>query len=218
MSAPSASENHVPVDPRVWKGFAILAAAAVVFSFFSSFLFLVTIAAMAGQLAFFRNPERHPPEGDAPVSPADGKVVDIETCFEDRFLNEEAVRIGIFLSIFNVHVNRSPLKGIIRYQKYEPGKFLNALDAESARVNESNWIGIDGGVRKALVRQISGAIARKIFWDVPVGEGLERGAKFGIICYGSRAEVYVPKRLFRATVQIGQNVRAGETLLGEWLS
>lgn len=172
---------------------------------------------MGAQLAFFRDPERHPPAGDNPVSPADGKVVDIETVFEERFLNEEAVRIGIFLSIFNVHINRSPLKGIVRYQKYEPGKFLNALEAESAKVNEANWIGVDGGDRKALVKQISGAIARKIHWDVPVGEGLERGQKFGIICYGSRTEVYIPKRLFKPSVQIGQNVKGGETLLGEWL-
>jgi phosphatidylserine decarboxylase len=207
----------MPLDPRVWKGFAVLCAAAVVFSFFSDFLFLAAIFGMVLQLTFFRDPERHPPAGDAPVSPADGKIVDIENCFEDRFLNEEAVRIGIFLSILNVHVNRSPIKGIIRYQKYEPGKFLNALDKECVKVNESNWIGVDGGSRKALVRQISGAIARKIYWDVPVGEELERGQKFGIICYGSRTELYVPKRLFKPTVQLGQNVKAGETLLGEWI-
>ncbi len=206
------------IDPRAWRGFFILAGLAVIGCFFSTVLFFLALGGMLIQLAFFRNPDRVPPAGDQPVSPADGKVVDIETCFEDHFLKEEAVKVGIFLSVFNVHVNRSPLKGVVRYQKHEPGKFLNALKKESVKQNECNWMGIDGGVRKAVVRQISGAIARKIYWDKPVGEELERGEKFGIICYGSRTEFYAPKRLFKPSVQIGQNVKAGETLLGEWLS
>ncbi len=208
----------MPIDPRAWKGFIFVTIVASGITFFLPGLFLPGLFAMACHLAFFRDPVRPLPPGDGPLSPADGRVCEIETCFEDRFLKEEAWRVGVFLSVFDVHVNRSPIKGALAYQKYEKGKFLNALDKESVKVNECNWLGIDGGERKALVRQISGAIARRIHCDVTMGEGLARGGKIGIICYGSRAEIYLPKRLFRPSVTIGQYVKAGQTILGEWVN
>ena len=92
----------------------------------------------------------------------------------------------------------------------------NALNKESVKLNESNWIGIeDAGVR-ILVRQISGAIARRIHCDVALEQSVDRGSKLGIICYGSRTECYIPKRIFKPTIQIGSRAKAGETILGEW--
>lgn len=208
---------RINVDPRVKPGLMIFSCLAGIFALTSQELFLLTALLMiACQIAFFRDPERNIPAGDSPVSPADGVVADITDCAEERFLNEEAVKIGIFLSIFNVHVTRSPIAGEVRFQKYEPGKFMNALNPESAKKNECNWIGFAANGRKALIRQISGAIARKIFWDVKIGQGLQKGEKVGIICYGSRTEFYAPKRFFKTHVRLGDKVKAGETILGEW--
>ena len=100
--------------------------------------------------------------------------------------------------------------------KYAPGKFLNALRKESVYHNESNWIGLEEGGKRILVRQMAGAIARRIYWDVALGQSVERGQKVGMICYGSRVECMVPKRLFQPAVQAGERVRAGQSLLGNW--
>lgn len=209
---------RISVDPRVKPGLMIFLCLAGIFALTSQeLLLLAALLIIACQLAFFRDPERKIPEGDLPVSPADGVVVDITDCREERFLNEEAVKIGIFLSIFNVHVTRSPIAGAVQFQNYEPGKFINALSPNSAKKNESNWIGFAAGGRKALIRQISGAIARKIFSDVKIGQGLQKGEKVGIICYGSRTEFYAPKKSFKTHVRLGDKVKAGETILGEWI-
>lgn len=205
-------------DRRIYPGLLVLAIFAGAFFFWGQGpLLFLSLFAVAWQLFFFRDPIRKVPESGGPVSPADGKVVDISECDEPLFLHEKAVKIGIFLSVFNVHVNRSPEAGVLKFQKHRPGKYLNALKEESAIQNECNWMGLVSSRGPLLVRQISGAIARKIFWDYKIGDSLERGQKFGIICYGSRAELYVPKRLFRATVEIGQKVKAGESILGQWL-
>jgi phosphatidylserine decarboxylase len=172
---------------------------------------------LAAHGAFFRDPNRIPPPGDAVLSPADGTVSEVSAVFEDRFLKEEAVKIGIFLSVFVPHVNRAPAEGVVRYLRYEPGKFLNALSKKSAQENESNWIGIEQAEKCILMRQIAGAIARRIHCDVRMEQVLTRGERVGIICYGSRAECYVPKRFFRVSVHVGDNMKAGETILGEWL-
>ena len=209
---------RIPIDPRVKTGLMIFLCLAGIFALTSQeALLILTLCLLACQLAFFRDPKRESPPGNAPVSPADGKIVDIAECYEPHFLKEEAVKVGIFLSIFNAHVNRSPLAGVVQFQKYEPGKFLNALNKDSVKKNECNWIGVASEDYKALVRQISGTIARKIFSDVKIGQGLKRGDKVGIICYGSRTEFFAPKRLFKSSVRVGDHVKAGQTILGEWL-
>ena len=172
--------------------------------------------ASCGPGAFFRDPYREPPRAQGLLAPADGTVVQIEEVFEDRFLHEHAVRIRIFLSVFDVHVTRSPLAGIIKYQNYVPGKFLNALRREAFDHNESNWIGIENRARRILVRQLTGAIARRIYSDVIIGQVMGRGEKLGMICYGSGVEVYIPRRLFRTDVRVGQHVSGGRTILGTW--
>ncbi|MBI4388421.1 MAG: phosphatidylserine decarboxylase family protein [Candidatus Omnitrophica bacterium] len=209
---------RIPIDRRVSVGAAILCFLAFIFSFwnltFAGFFVLLLI----GHLTFFRDPNRTPSPGNGPVSPADGTVVHISTEYEPRFLKEQAVRIGIFLSVFNVHVNRSPVEGEVTYLQYEPGRFLNALSKESVVQNESNWIGLRNKNQSAFVRQIAGTIARRIHCDVSVAARLKRGQKFGIICYGSRVECWIPQRMFQPRISLGERVKAGKTLLGEWES
>ncbi|MBI4549419.1 MAG: phosphatidylserine decarboxylase [Candidatus Omnitrophica bacterium] len=207
---------RLPIDRRAWPGAFILAVLALVAGFIFWKAALCFVFLLAGHILFFRDPERRIPAGLSPVSPADGKVVDVSTVYEDRYLKENAVKIGIFLSIFNAHVSRAPVAGRVGYQDYVLGKFLNALDEESVIKNESNWIGIGDGDRAVLVRQIAGGIARRIFWQVKPGDRLERGERFGIICYGSRFECYLPERHFKPAVKKGQKVKAGLTILGDW--
>jgi len=104
----------------------------------------------------------------------------------------------------------------LAWQEYVPGRFLNALHPDAALKNESNWLGFHDGEKKFVVRQISGLIARHIHWDIQKGERLERGDKIGIICYGSRAEIYLPAGQFEASVQLGDAVKSAETVLGVW--
>jgi len=171
---------------------------------------------LLGQLLFFRDPHRDPPREEGLLAPADGTVVKIDEVFEDRFLHEQAVRIRIFLSIFDVHTTRSPLAGIIKYQNYVKGKFFNALRKDAFDHNESNWIGIENRARRILVRQLTGAIARRIYSDVAIGQVMGRGEKLGMICYGSGVEICIPQRMFRASVRVGQHVSGGLTILGAW--
>ena len=129
------------------------------------------------------------------VSPADGKVVEITRLEHDEFIGGPAVRIGIFLSIFNVHLNRAPVACRVIALRYSPGEFLNALKPESAMRNENMWIGLEEEApphRRMVVRQISGAIARRIVCDLRPGEVLGRGQKFGMIKLGSRTELILP--------------------------
>ncbi len=210
---------RLPIDRRAWPAaFILLSLAAASRAFFKSqevFLFFLLLT--AGHLAFFRDPVRKVPEGDGPVSAADGKVAEITRIKEDQYLKEDAIKIGIFLSVFVPHVNRAPIDGTVEFLRYVPGKFLNALRADSADHNESNWIGISQGKRRVLVRQIAGAIARRIYWDVQKDQNVKRRDKVGIICYGSRVECFFPAGQFQPAVKIGQRVKAGESLLGKWL-
>ncbi len=176
---------------------------------------LVGIAAVMG---FFRDPKRVAPDGEGLViSPADGKIADIENVDESEFLECPAVRVGIFLSVFDVHINRSPLQGVVEYVKHRPGKFRSAFTAHSTRDNESNALGMrtpEG--MPVLVRQLTGAIARRIVCAVEPGESLERGERYGMIKFGSRTEVFLPAdRVRELKVSIGDRVRGGETVLGE---
>ena len=206
-----------PIDRRAGKGAIVLLIAGILSFLYIKLLAVLIFCVLGFHLAFFRDPVRTIPVGDYPVSPADGKVVEISPVEEPQFLKGKAVKIGIFLSIFNAHVNRAPEAGRIAYLQYKPGKFLNVLDKKSVNLNESNWIGIEGA-RRVLVRQISGAIARRIFWDVRLEDQVRRGDKVGIICYGSRTECFLPAENFQVAVKLGDLVKAGETVLGVWTS
>jgi phosphatidylserine decarboxylase len=167
---------------------------------------------------FFRDPPRQvPAEAGLLVAPADGKVVEITRLDHDEFVGGPAVRIGIFLSIFNVHVNRSPCQARVISLVYTPGKFLSALKPASALENESMWIGLEEEAqphRRLAVRQIAGQFARRIVCSLRPGEVLGRGQKFGMIKLGSRTELIVPDEPgLHVEVQVGQAVEAGLTVL-----
>lgn len=185
------------------------------------FLVVVPLALLAFVLYFFRDPFRHvPTDPGVYVSPADGKISEITHVEEDEFVGGPAVRIGIFLSVFNVHINRSPEKARCIRLRYSPGKFLNALLPESARENEAMLLGFEeeeAPHRRFVVRQIAGAIARRIVCDVRPGEVLARGGKFGMIKFGSRTELILPTTDgLRVEVQVGQRVAAGRSVLARY--
>ncbi|MEI8294066.1 MAG: phosphatidylserine decarboxylase [bacterium] len=162
-------------------------------------------------LYFFRDPERVPAgDENTAVSAADGIVTTIDEIEEKEFLKTKVRRIGIFLSVFDVHVNRSPIAGEIIHSEPKPGGFRDARDPESSIFNESrSWV-ISGQVGTLLVKQITGAIARRICpWSV-VGDTVKRGERFGMIRFGSRTEIFLPMDA-EVLVKKGDRVRGGET-------
>ena len=165
---------------------------------------------------FFRNPARTIPSGEnLIVSPGDGKVVAIESEFEHRYLKEQSVRISIFLNVFDVHINRMPVAGIVQDMVYQPGKFMMADQPEASSGNEQNALMLrrsDGA--KILCVQIAGLVARRIVsWVVP-GEQVEKGERFGLIRFGSRMDVYLPETS-TIRVQVGSKVKGGSSILAE---
>lgn len=145
-------------------------------------------------LQFFRNPIFPLPNEEGLVfAPADGKVVVIEETFEGEYLKEKRRQVSIFMSPINVHVNRSPIKGVVEFFQYHPGKYLVAWHPKSSTENERTTMVIkNANGTKLLVRQIAGALARRIKWYVKAGSELEQGAEFGFIKFGSRVDIYLP--------------------------
>lgn len=181
----------------------------------------VPLAALAlFVVAFFRDPVRTIPEQPGIiVAPADGTVDDIEELDDCEFLDGPAVKIGIFLSVFNVHVNRVPETSRVIELRYFPGKFGNAMSPRTARENEQLSIALEAEqpYRRMLVKQIAGAIARRIVCEVRPGEVLSRGQKFGMIKFGSRTELYLPKEgQLCVQVKMNQSVRGGSTILARY--
>jgi phosphatidylserine decarboxylase len=174
-------------------------------------------------LYFFRDPRRSiPAESGLVVAPADGKVVEVVELDDDPFIGGPAVMIGIFLSVFNVHLNRSPVAARVVGLSYHPGKFLNALRAVSARENEQLAVRLEESqppYRRMIVRQIAGALARRIVCWVAPGEELDRGERFGMIKLGSRTELVLPREPgLEVCVQPGTHVRAGSSVLALYRS
>lgn len=165
-------------------------------------------------IAFFRDPERVPPKVEGGiVSPADGKVVGIVEV-EDALYNGKAVRVSIFLNIFNVHVNRVPVTGQVVDLVYNKGKFLNAANDKASLDNEQNSLLIEtskGG--RVVVRQIAGLIARRIVCWVNKGEFVSRGERFGLIRFGSRTDIFLPIGT-EILVRVGDKVKGGRDLIG----
>jgi phosphatidylserine decarboxylase len=165
-------------------------------------------------IAFFRDPDRPIPADPRDiVSPADGKVVDIGPVNEPQFFGGPVTRVGIFMSVFNVHVQRAPVAGEIKYVDYHRGKFLDARCAHAALANENCFIGIEAAADyRVAVRQVAGLIARRIVGWEGKGARLEKGQRFGMIRFGSRVELYVPPDT-TVLVPVGTNVKAGTTIL-----
>ncbi len=171
---------------------------------------------------FFRDPPRRvPQEPGLMVSPADGKVVEITRLEHDEFIGGPAVRIGLFLSVLNVHLNRAPTACRVIALKYSPGEFLSALKPESALRNENTWIGLEEAAppyRPFVVRQISGTLARRIVCDLRPGEVVARGAKIGMIKLGSRTELILPDvDTLQIEAKIGDRVKAGRSVLARFV-
>lgn len=205
------------LDSRVWPGAVLLLVFILLAWIWHLRLPTILLAiALLGHLLFFRDPLPEVPAGDAVVAPGSGKVVSVDLVTEDRFLHEESWKIRIFLAVWNVHVTRSPMDGEVVYQEHVLGRHMNAMLKIASEYNESNWIGIRKGARHALVRQMTGAIARRIYSDVSVRSQVSRGGKLGVICYGSGVELFIPKRLFEPTVHAGDRVKTGNTVIGKW--
>ena len=207
---------------------AVMVAIALVKTAFLQTWAIITIEVLLGVilvwvLSFFRDPERNcPKDKNLLLSPADGQITDIETITDTpAFLKEQAgqgtgiLRVGIFLSIFNTHINRAPCNVKVEKITYKKGKYKNALNPQSARVNESNELCLvrtDEPQDRLIVRQISGAIARRIVCDTMEGKHLAGGEKFGMLKFGSRTELYLSLREnAKCLVKIGDKVKAGLT-------
>ena len=163
---------------------------------------------------FFRNPERDIPTDELSlVSPADGVVMDVERVFEDQFLNRESIRVRIFLSIFNVHVNRSPMVGKIAFRAYRPGKMIPAFKSHASELNEKNYVGIQNKHLQILVTQVTGFIARRIVCWVNKGDIVSKGERFGLIKFGSCTEIFVPTNV-EIMVSPGDKVHGGVSVIG----
>lgn len=161
-------------------------------------------------LWFFRDPERQiPNQAGAIVSPGDGKVTDVSTIDSGGF---QRTRISIFLNVFNVHVNRSPIGGIIRDVRYQRGTFVNAMAANSAEENEQNIVTVEGDGRTVIFKQIAGLIARRIVFNLKVGDPVVRGQRVGLIKFGSRVDI-IFDRDAAIRVKLGDKVQGGKSVL-----
>lgn len=178
-------------------------------------LFAVALTVIAVWVAyFFRDPTRTGERGEQLViAPADGKVVMITEVDEPTFLKERAIRVSIFMNVFNVHVNRYPVSGIVRFVERKPGRFMNAAASEASLENEQTSIGIESGSNHLLVRQIAGLIARRIVTDAKEGDHVRQGDRMGLIRFGSRVDVFLPIAT-TMRVKAGDVTYAGSTVLG----
>lgn len=161
-------------------------------------------------LWFFRDPERAiPTEVGAVVSPGDGKVTEVAKVSVG---NEDQLRISIFLNVFNVHVNRSPIAGVVREVRYQRGKYLNAMNVASAEQNEQNIVTVEGDGQRVVFKQIAGLLARRIVFYPKIGDRLERGQRVGLIKFGSRVDVVLDAAA-RVNVKVGDHVKGGASVL-----
>ena len=173
-------------------------------------------ALMVMSIFFFRDPERKIPDKKGTiVSPADGKVINIDEVDEPTFIGGRAKRISIFLSVFNVHVNRIPVEGVVKFFKYQTGRFHVASLPKASYENEQSIVGLESQWGKVIFKQIAGLIARRIVCDVREGSKVKRGERFGIIKFGSRMEVYLPLNA-EIKVRLREKVKGGESILGEF--
>ena len=164
---------------------------------------------------FFRDPERTGQRGPSlVVAPADGKLIMITEVDEPAFIQGRAIRLSIFMNVFNVHVNRYPVDGVVKYVHYNKGKFLNAAAEKSSLENEQMSVGVDTGKYRVLVRQIAGLIARRIVTYSKMNDNVKQGERMGIIRFGSRVDVFLPVGS-KVLAKLGQTTTAGVMILAE---
>ncbi len=212
-----ASQSAFPIAR---PGYSFIGAAA--FTTFVFALLELIIPALLGLAAtffiiyFFRDPDRTVPNGGGlVVSPADGKVVTVGTVENSTYYEGTCLKISVFMSVFNVHVNRMPCKGKVKKISYNPGKFFSANLDKASKENEQNAVYLETEDGKEICTvQIAGLIARRIICKVQKGDEVDRGQRFGMICFGSRLDVYLPKDS-KIKVAVGDIVKAGTSVLGE---
>jgi len=193
--------------------FAILTLFAVASAFVSILLALVFVALILYTFAFFRDPERvTPSDPDVVVAAADGVVADIVEIDEPEVLKTQMKRVGIFLSVFDVHTNRAPIDGRVTYRQHKKGLFLDARKPECSTKNESMTWAFENPRGTLVVKQLTGAIARRIVGWSKVGDELRKGERFGMIRFGSRTEVYLPLGA-TVLVNVGDRVAGGATII-----
>ncbi|MBI5188417.1 MAG: phosphatidylserine decarboxylase family protein [Nitrospirae bacterium] len=198
---------------------ATVIALAAHFTFhFSLFTFCFFFGLTIFMAFFFRDPERKIPEGEGLfVSPADGKVILIKDVYEEDYLEADILEISIFMSPVNVHVNRAPCDGIVESVVHASGKFLLAFKHEASLQNENITMLLNTKYGKILVRQVAGFLARRAVCNAKPGDTLKKGQRYGIIKFGSRLDVYLPKDT-KIMVKLGDKVKAGETVIGTKMS
>ena len=194
----------------------ILSAAAMLFPSGAQISILLTVGiALLFTLYFFRDPKRTTPDEQRVIlAPADGKIILVQPHAESTSANHQTL-VSIFMSPFNVHVNRIPLSGKVTHLRYCPGKFLMAFDNQSMQSNERMEIGIDNGEIEVLFSQVSGFLARRIVCTLKSGEMVKIGKRFGMIKFGSRVDLILPPSA-KVAVQPGQKTRAGETIIARY--
>ncbi len=194
---------------------AILAVFAIVGSLLTVWLLLFFLLLLFCTLAFFRDPNRSvPSDPNLVVAAADGRITDIVELDENEILNAKTRRVGIFLSIFDVHTNRAPIDGRITYQQHREGLCVDARRTDCSEKNESMTWAFQNPRVTIVVRQLTGAIARRIVAWAEVGDELKRGERFGMIRFGSRTEVYLPLAA-TVVVRVGDHVLGGSTIIAQ---
>ena len=200
------------VRDGIYYGIGLLFVAAVV-AYFNLWLAAVPLLVAAFVMWFFRDPNRVvPSEPGALVSPADGKVTDVGVCSVNGV---PYTRISIFLNVFDVHVNRSPISGVVRSAEYHKGKFLNAMGPACADENEQNVVTVEGEGQKVIFKQIAGLIARRIVFTKKVGENVGRGERVGLIKFGSRTDVMFSPEA-QVVVKVGDRVKGGSSVVARF--
>lgn len=200
-------------DGYIYVGVSLVLA-AIVYYFFGAYWAVIPVVLALYFAYFFRDFHRSMPyDPNILYSPADGTVMGIEEIFDDEYLNEPALKLTIFLSVFNVHTNRAPLDGEIKYQRYTCGQFVPAYEKNASFENERHAVGVDNGRIRFLVIQVAGLLARRIVSWVTVGHELKQGETYGMIKFGSSTELIVPKNV-EITVKKGDKVTGGITVVG----
>jgi phosphatidylserine decarboxylase len=205
--------------PFVYAGFGVLAlllAAAVRWGGAAFTLPALWLPVAVWICTFFRDPARDGPRGDdLVIAPADGRVVSVAEVDEPDVIGGRALRIAVFMNVFNVHVNRHPVDGTVIHREYRPGRFVNASFDKASEDNERMSLGVRSPRGPVLIRQIAGLVARRIVTDPAVGSTVRQGARLGLIRFGSRVDTYL-RAGARPRVAVGDRTRAGVSVIAEW--
>jgi phosphatidylserine decarboxylase len=191
---------------------------------FLLFVLLDSIASLTGAIVFFifvifllfffRDPEREVPVGENLIlAPADGKVILMKPFNNLEFMAGGGTLVSVFMSVFDVHVNRVPISGVVKYFKYNPGKFFPAFKDKASQENEQTELGLENEHGKVVLKQIAGIIARRIVCKLKPGDSVRAGERFGMIKFGSRLDLFLPENV-QIEVKLNQKVKAGETIIG----